>query len=124
MKKQLATAAIAAALALSLAACGADRNDRMDLLPDPDGTGDTWSDGRNADSVRPEDTGRDGGADTGMGFTEGVTGAVNRSGRRSYDGERAAEAAGDRYALMLENGRVHDSDGFLLDGENAHYQVY
>ena len=26
----------------------------------------------------------------------------------------------DRYQDMLENGRVHDSDGYLLDGENRH----
>ena len=29
-----------------------------------------------------------------------------------------------RYRLMLENARVHDRDGFLLDGENAHYNTF
>lgn len=29
-----------------------------------------------------------------------------------------------RYRLMLENARVHDTDGFLLDGENAHYNTF
>lgn len=28
-----------------------------------------------------------------------------------------------RYRQMLENARVHDTDGFLLDGENAHYNT-
>jgi len=26
----------------------------------------------------------------------------------------------DRYREMVENGRVHDTDGYLLDGENRH----
>ena len=29
-----------------------------------------------------------------------------------------------RYRLMLENAHVHDTDGFLLDGENAHYNTF
>lgn len=37
---------------------------------------------------------------------------------------RRAALAGDNYARMLENGRVHDTDGFLLDGENAHYHTF
>ncbi|MBE6990688.1 MAG: hypothetical protein E7426_08125 [Ruminococcaceae bacterium] len=31
-----------------------------------------------------------------------------------------AEDDSDRYHDMLENGRIHDSDGYLLDGENRH----
>ena len=29
---------------------------------------------------------------------------------------------GVSWQKMLQNGRVHDSDGFLLDGENAHWE--
>ena len=43
-------------------------------------------------------------------------------------GRAAASARGMsnelRYRLMLENARVHDTDGFLLDGENAHYNTF
>ena len=28
-----------------------------------------------------------------------------------------------RYRQMLSNGRVHDTDGFLFDGENMHYNT-
>lgn len=37
---------------------------------------------------------------------------------------RRAAISGDRYARMLENGRVHDRDGMLLDGENAHWRTF
>ena len=37
---------------------------------------------------------------------------------------RRAALAGDQYARMLENGRVHDTDGYLLDGENAHWRMF
>ena len=43
-------------------------------------------------------------------------------------GSTAASAEGltdeTRYLLMLENARVRDTDGFLLDGENAHYNTF
>lgn len=29
----------------------------------------------------------------------------------------------ERYDQMLKNGRVHDRDGFLLDGENPRYDT-
>ena len=79
-------------------------------------------------------------ADTGLG---GVTGAVNRaygrygvtqSGRAAKDVPDSAwntdaswnpgAAADVRYRRMLENGRVHDTDGFLFDGENASYRTF
>ena len=57
--------------------------------------------------------------------------AVNNGGITANGGKYADEASiaraareGDRYARMLENARVHDSDGFLLDGENASYRTY
>lgn len=34
-----------------------------------------------------------------------------------------AEMATD-YRHMLLNAHVHDTDGFLLDGENAHYDTF
>lgn len=29
----------------------------------------------------------------------------------------------ERYRQMLQNGKVHDRDGFLLDGENSRYDT-
>ena len=46
--------------------------------------------------------------------------ATNNGGLTAQD-RREAE---NRYQLMLENGRVHDTDGYLLDGENAHYRTF
>ena len=37
---------------------------------------------------------------------------------------RSAAEANLRYAKMLANARVHDRDGFLLDGENAHFSTF
>lgn len=51
----------------------------------------------------------------------GLTGSVDYSDDAAV---RRAAKAGDNYARMLENGRVHDQDGFLLDGENAHYRTF
>lgn len=177
MKRTLAITATTAMLALSLAACGAERNGDVDLLPDMDGG---YSDGVTATDTLHNDNGQ-----TGTGMTGGatantntantglgsVTGAVNRTtqydsarygatsrgynsgsaaygvggpnssvytatnngglttttGGMSYANEAAvkrAAAEGDRYARMLENGRVHDRDGFLLDGENTSYRTF
>jgi len=35
-----------------------------------------------------------------------------------------AQTADVRWTQMLENARVHDSDGFLLDGENSSYNAF
>lgn len=57
--------------------------------------------------------------------TEKSANAQLRSNGRSLTGIPNDELYGDdlRYQQMLENGRVHDTDGFLLDGENASYQT-
>ena len=130
MKRTLAITAATAMLVLSLAGCGAQRYDNAYGNADNTraGTLTTTDTMHNAD-------------ETGLG---GVTGAVNRAARSqdaytavnnggitANGGKYADEASiaraareGDRYARMLENARVHDSDGFLLDGENASYRTY
>lgn len=57
--------------------------------------------------------------------TEKSANAQLRSNGRSLTGITNEELYGDdlRYQRMLENGRVHDTDGFLLDGENTHYNT-
>lgn len=55
------------------------------------------------------------------GGLEDAAGSV-RGGRSARDAQD--EQAQRRYEQMLENARVHDSDGFLLDGENSSYQTF
>lgn len=172
MKRTLAITTTAAALALSLAGCGADGG--MDLMPgDNNGTG---AGGTTATDTMLNDDGQTGTGMTGGASTNNtlnsVTGAVSRAftgreetrvngdgaavyhvggsagyrtnsgsysaGSKSYTAmnnggltsgsaarsERDAAAMADRYTLMLENARVHDRDGFLLDGENSSYRTF
>lgn len=51
-------------------------------------------------------------------------GLTSRSSTTYSNNGTVSPTTVDRYALMLENARVHDSDGYLLDGENAHYRTY
>ena len=56
-----------------------------------------------------------------------VYSATNNGGLVGSDAtvnEKDAAGFADRYALMLANGRVHDADGFLLDGENSSYRTF
>ena len=82
------------------------------------------------------ESGAAGGTNAGTGIGTGsVAGAMNRSGGNSagnvyratnnggYTAQDRREAE-NRYQLMLENARVHDTDGYLLDGENAHYRTF
>lgn len=66
------------------------------------------------------------GANSGA-YTATNNGGLTAGSNVDYSNASAVKRAarqGDRYARMLENGRVHDSDGFLLDGENASYRTY
>ena len=150
MKRTLAITA-AAALALSLAACSADlsvdgtdayRTRGTETVTAPDtmyngGTFGTNGMGMNAGASAGSDTGMfDATGTTGGAGLGSVAGAVNRANGGNSTGsvytatnnggytaqdKREAES---RYRLMLENGRVHDTDGYLLDGENAHYRTF
>ena len=57
--------------------------------------------------------------------TEKSTNAQLRSNGRSLTGITNDELYSYdlRYRQMLSNGRVHDTDGFLFDGENTHYNT-
>lgn len=57
--------------------------------------------------------------------TEKSANAQLRSNGRSLTGIPNDELYSNdlRYRQMLSNGRVHDTDGFLLDGENTHYNT-
>ena len=57
--------------------------------------------------------------------TERSANAQLRSNGRSMTGipVTGLDANDLRYRQMLSNGRVHDTDGFLFDGENTHYNT-
>ena len=50
------------------------------------------------------------------------TDAQSRSGGRSLTGIDL-NSNDLRYRRMLSNGRVRDTDGFLFDGENTHFNT-
>lgn len=111
------------ALALVLTACGKDddRNNggspsRPDTnqsqnAPQDNGSGGSWQNGTDTPTQPGAGENRRNGEDTLPGTqTEG------RMGRRTL--RRGADSTAT-FRQMLENGYVHDSDGFLNDGENT-----
>ena len=110
-------------LALVLTACGKDddRNNggspsRPDTnqsqnAPQDNGSGGSWQNGTDTPTQPGAGENRRNGEDTLPGTqTEG------RMGRRTL--RRGADSTAT-FRQMLENGYVHDSDGFLNDGENT-----
>ena len=69
------------------------------------------------------------GSNAGYNATHGIGGANGSAYTATNNGgvtrsEQDAAGMADRYALMLANGRVHDRDGYLLDGENSSYRTF
>ena len=135
MKRTLAITAATAALALSLAACGASRGGSGTSGISGTTTTPSGIDGTTAmDTMRDETGGAAANTDTAKNGLGVVTGAINsgreptRYGMTHDDAYAAANNGGvsaeTRYKLMMENARVHDKDGFLLDGENASYRTF
>ena len=111
MKRTLALTAATLALTLSLAACGAERADGG-MSANRDETADGLGGVTGAVNRSRDADGRDGYAIGGP--NSGVYSAAHNRGVTQEEA-----AARSRLERMLENGRVHDTDGFLLDGENA-----
>lgn len=111
------------ALSLMLTACGKDddRNNggdpsRPDInqsqnAPQDNGSGGSWQNGTDTPTQPGAGKNRQNGEDTLPG-----TQAEGRMGRRTL--RRGADSTAT-FRQMLENGYVHDSDGFLNDGENT-----
>ena len=120
MRRTLVLTAVTAAMALSLAACGAERTNNG--VPD---SGSIAGGTTATDTMRDSGgtgTGTHSGAATNRETTANALGGPNSSvyaaaNNRGVTQEQAA--ARSRLAQMMENARVHDTDGFLLDGENA-----
>ena len=111
------------ALSLMLTACGKDddRNNGGDPsrpgtnhsqnAPQDNGSGGSWQNGTDTPTQPGAGENRQNGEDTLPG-----TQAEGRMGRRTL--RRGADSTAT-FRQMLENGYVHDSDGFLNDGENT-----
>ena len=124
MRDKIIALAMCALLAVSLFACGESRgiaND-SDVLGDEQHYGSESSKGNNT-------TGKNsGGSDTDRRITTGnnakQSDVMGDSALRNGSTFNPANGGADRTATweqMLQNGRVHDRDGFLLDGENSHW---
>lgn len=140
MKRTLAIMAAALLLALPLTGCGASDGSDGTMGTGTTATGTMHNDGGGYGTGT--NTGATANTGTANGYLGGVADSVNRSGRYQYGysatdsalyrpavdysdtaAVHRAAKAGDNYARMLENGRVHDTDGFILDGENAHWNT-
>ena len=132
MKRQLGLLLACALLVLSLAACGGDKDTQQDdgrdqthdtILDDAedalDDTKDALEDAGDdiRDDVEDREEHRDEDADKAQqdGGSEGR--AEDKSPGAAADSTGAAKRR-TGLDLMLHNARVHDSDGFLKDGEN------
>ena len=124
MMKRIATLFAALSLMLALTACGetdrtnagaGDRNtpntNRSQNAPLDNGSGGSWQNGTDTPTQPGAGENRQNGEDTLPG-----TQAEGRMGRRAL--RRGADSTAT-FRQMLENGYVHDSDGFLNDGENT-----
>ena len=133
MRDKIIALAMCALLAVSLFACGESRgiaND-SDVLGDEQHYGSESSKGNNTTDKRSDNntTGKNsGGSDTDRRITTGnnakQSDVMGDSALRNGSTFNPANGGADRTATweqMLQNGRVHDRDGFLLDGENSHW---
>ena len=117
MKQTLAMLFVTALLLFSLAGCGEKKDSNTANGPST-GTTDNGA----------ADSGKKNGNLYGKTYlnpeTEKSANAQLRSNGRSLTGANINGISNDvRYRQMLSNGRVHDTDGFLFDGENTHYNT-
>lgn len=144
MKEKVMALAMAALLALALTGCGEDRSNTNRPGSDSNNTTNNGTNGGTVDDGVTDSNGaarngtgrsgygayRDNGNDKAFNDNHGSTfGGVGEDMQRDaqqfpptvYDsmtGNRGASGTAT-WRQMLENGFVHDTDGFLLDGENS-----
>ena len=149
MKQTLAMLFVTALLLFSLAGCGEKKDSNTANGPstgttdngavDGDGENTTRSVDRRNAAASASDRSRYFGSDKTITHengnlygktylnpeTEKSANAQLRSNGRSLTGITNDELYSYdlRYRQMLSNGRVHDTDGFLFDGENTHYNT-
>ena len=126
MGKKMTAFALAALLVLGLSGCGSSNNvttDRYGGSRSTYGSGNAYNGGANG-SYGSGQSGSANGGDRNRGIMgnigDGIDNAMDDAGDAIRNAGDALTGSRDRYREMLENGRVHDSDGYLLDDENRH----
>ncbi len=135
MKRALAIMLIAAAMVCALAACGSGSGGRADQSGDAIENGNGGADAGTTNGASVYGSGAYGAR--GSGTDRWRDGRVRGGDRGAYingsdeppvdpDDPAGTEDAAERfrYSLMLDNARVRDTDGFLLDGENPHHDTF
>ena len=117
MGKKMTAFALAALLVLGLSGCGSNSN-RTNNTDRSNGTRSTYGTDGSYNNGNQNGDGRGRGIMGELG--DGIDDAMDDAGDAVRDAGDALTGDSRRYQEMLENGRVHDSDGFLLDGENRH----
>lgn len=141
MKKRFALVLASAMLVFSLTACGEDKRNEAVI----DGTNNTVTDqgqdGSMMDGSSQQDTGSDlkddaqdvgddlknGAEDLGDDLKNGAEDLVNgtddvltdKDETSNTSAKKSGSSIGSSYSQMLNNARVHDTDGDLTDHENA-----
>ena len=123
MSKKLTAAALAALMLLGMTGCSSGSNVTRDAnrffgteTHNTDGysVGDNTNDYGSGNSANGYGTGN-----SANGYGTGNSASGYGTGNNT-NGYGSGDNTDDRYREMVENGRVHDSDGYLLDGENRH----
>ena len=128
MKQTITALLLALALVLGLSGCTA----RKDNQSDKDNNGTTQNGTMNNGTNNGTMNGGTNSGDAGNGTMNNGTANNNNAASRSYNsyaqpgvnGPTSSDSVNDllrgrSYEEMLRNGRVHDTDGFLTDGENS-----
>ena len=128
MKQTITALLLALALVLGLSGCTA----RKDNQSDKDNNGTTQNGTNNGNTNNGTQNGGTNSGDAGNGTMNNGTANNNNAASRSYNsyaqpgvnGPTSSDSVNDllrgrSYEEMLRNGRVHDTDGFLTDGENS-----
>ena len=99
---------LTAALVCTLTACGRKNNDKTPNDPPTTNQSMTQTPAETPDTAPGGTVMQDWGSDT-----------VTPDQTPAADAEKPDSAPGVSYEQMLRNGRIHDRDGLLHDGENA-----
>ena len=133
MKKQFTLALVALAALCALTGCGHRGNNADSTTPNSGSASVTTPDGSTSGNGLAGDVENgldDAGNAIGNGLNDvgeaitGNNGATSGTNNGTNNGATSGTnngtvSSGVPYDQMLDNGRVHDSDGFLTDGENS-----
>lgn len=121
MKKQFTLALVALAALCALTGCGNRGNNANNTTPNNGSASVTTPDGSTSGNglVGDVENGlNDAGNAIGNGLND-VGDAITGNNGATSGTNNGTVSSGVPYDQMLDNGRVHDSDGFLTDGENS-----